>query len=159
MRTWWWLCKTFKRYKTEGPFLCAKKNLHSNMPYLVGLMLVCLLLLASLPMPACYWCCLPSSVFIMLCYSYLFLWRIWHWICLPTDNMITKRLSILTYLYIFPLSGSNCNFWSPKSNHLRKKFFSLILQIILLMRFFFSFMTKYFLCGRFTLVGSKGEEK
>ena len=155
MRTWWWLCKTFKRYKTWGPFLCAKKiNLHLNMPYLVGLMLVCLLLLASLPMPACYWCCLPSSVFIKLCYTYLCLLKIWHRIFTQPTAWHYKRTNI--YLIVFPLLWEQLQFF-PKKQPFNKKVFWL-LRIILLMQFF-SFMTKYFLCGRFTLVGSKGEEK
>ena len=120
MRTWWWLCKTFKRYKTEGPFLCAKKNLHLNMPYLVGLMLVCLLLLASLPMPACYWCCLPSSVFIKLCYTYLCLLKIWHRIFTQTTAWHDKRTN--TYLIVFPLLWEQLQFF-PKKQPFNKKFF------------------------------------
>ena len=45
-----------KGTKLEAPSFVQKKNLHLNMPYLAGSMLVCLLLLASLPLPACYWC-------------------------------------------------------------------------------------------------------
>ena len=118
MRTWWWLCKSFKRYKTGGPFLCAKKKI-------------------------CIWTC---HIWLARCWFAFYFWL---------HSLVCILMFFNNWHRIF---RSHYNFCSPKSNPIRKKFFNCF-NLFFWYAIFFSFMTKYFLCGCFTFVGSKVRQK